>query len=328
MPGTRSCGTSAALEQVKEGLGVQYDFVMIKEDTSRRVVSYILEHTSSFPGVEVRQNYLRDYPDGELARICSATSARSPGRELKQSRFRRLRGRRRDRPVGRRVHLRPLAARRRRLAEGRGRRRGPPQAGRAGRHAAAGGRQPACSRSTPSVQRAAENAVNYGIDLAHANNNYRADAGAAVVLDAHTGERRRHGELPDLRPLMVRRRPQPKHWKKLNVNDQPRSSTGRPRASTRWARPSRWSTPSPASRRASSTPSTVYNCPGLLQPTAYARQVGVALLDLPGRSRLCRPDARHRRVVRRVLLQRRLRLLSAQGRPSSRTGPSVSGWVT
>ncbi len=34
---------------------------------SKKVVSYILEHQLSFPGVEVQQSYLRDYPYGSLA---------------------------------------------------------------------------------------------------------------------------------------------------------------------------------------------------------------------------------------------------------------------
>jgi len=51
-------------DQIKTGLGLQYDFVTIKQDTGRGTVSYLLEHTAAYPGVEVRQNYLRDYPLG------------------------------------------------------------------------------------------------------------------------------------------------------------------------------------------------------------------------------------------------------------------------
>jgi penicillin-binding protein 2 len=53
--------------QLREHAANPYDLVVIKEDVGRRVLSYILERKSSFPGVEVQKNYLRDYPGGELA---------------------------------------------------------------------------------------------------------------------------------------------------------------------------------------------------------------------------------------------------------------------
>ena len=80
-----------------------------------------------------------------------------------------------------------MAARRRRLGARRGRRQRPPQAGRARRPLPQAGDNLQLSIDSK-VQRAAENAVNYGINLAHPDGKVRANGGAAVVLDAHTGE--------------------------------------------------------------------------------------------------------------------------------------------
>ncbi|HEY5471949.1 MAG TPA: hypothetical protein VIK32_02035, partial [Candidatus Limnocylindrales bacterium] len=38
------------------------DLIVVKEDVSRKVYSYLLEHRLSYPGVEIQPNYLRDYP--------------------------------------------------------------------------------------------------------------------------------------------------------------------------------------------------------------------------------------------------------------------------
>ncbi len=54
-------------EQLDLHKGYPYDLAVVKEDVTKKVVSYILEHQLSFPGVEVQQSYLRNYPYGSLA---------------------------------------------------------------------------------------------------------------------------------------------------------------------------------------------------------------------------------------------------------------------
>ncbi len=53
--------------EVEEYGGYPYDLVILKEDVSRRLVGRILERKDLFPGVEVQRNYLRSYPQGDLA---------------------------------------------------------------------------------------------------------------------------------------------------------------------------------------------------------------------------------------------------------------------
>ena len=74
--------------QVRQGLGLQYDFVTVKQDTDRRIVSYLLEHTLAYPGVEVRQNYLRDYPLGELGAHFLGQLGEISAKELTEPQFR------------------------------------------------------------------------------------------------------------------------------------------------------------------------------------------------------------------------------------------------
>ena len=62
-----TCRRTRCVRQLDLHKGYPYDLVVVKEDVSKKVVSYILEHQLSFPGVEVQQSYLRDYPYGDLA---------------------------------------------------------------------------------------------------------------------------------------------------------------------------------------------------------------------------------------------------------------------
>jgi len=59
----------------------------VKEDVSRDVFSYILEHETSFPGVSVDQVYLRYYPHRDLAAQIMGTVGRVTAEELKQTDF-------------------------------------------------------------------------------------------------------------------------------------------------------------------------------------------------------------------------------------------------
>jgi penicillin-binding protein 2 len=59
----------------------------VKEDVSRPVFEYILEHESSFPGVTVERDYLRYYPHRDLAAQIMGTVGRVTAGELKQTDF-------------------------------------------------------------------------------------------------------------------------------------------------------------------------------------------------------------------------------------------------
>jgi len=203
-------------DQIKTGLGLQYDFVTIKQDTGRGTVSYLLEHTAAYPGVEVRQNYLRDYPLGVVgAHFLGQLGEISP-HELTEASFR---GYKAGDVVGQSgveytydKWLRGINGSVRVEVDASGR---PKQV-------VPGGTLPQAGDNLQlsidaKVQRAAENAVTYGIDLAHADNELRADGGAAVVLDAHTGAVIAMASEPTFNPAWFVGGLSAKHWKKLNI---------------------------------------------------------------------------------------------------------------
>ncbi len=70
-----------------------------------RIVSYILEHTPSFPGVEIRKNYLRDYPQGALAAHLLGNMGEITKEQLKERRFKGYAARRPGRPGRPRMEL-------------------------------------------------------------------------------------------------------------------------------------------------------------------------------------------------------------------------------
>jgi penicillin-binding protein 2 len=208
------------LNQVRQGLGLQYDFVTIKQDTDRRIVSFLLEHTLSYPGVEVRQNYLRDYPLGELGAHFLGQLGEISEKELTEPQFH---GYAAGDVVGQSgveytydKWLRGVDGSVRVEVDASGR---PKQVVPGGTLPQAGDNLQLSIDSR--VQRAAENAVNYGIDLAHANNELRADGGAAVVLDVHTGEVIAMASEPTFNPAWFVGGLSTKHWKKLNVKTTP-----------------------------------------------------------------------------------------------------------
>ena len=87
-PGLCTCPPETMVAEIAKQSWLPYDLVVVKRDAGMTVVSYLLEHTESFPGVEVQQSYLRCLPIG---RPCGARP-RLPGQidaqELKSPRFR------------------------------------------------------------------------------------------------------------------------------------------------------------------------------------------------------------------------------------------------
>ncbi len=165
------------------------DLVVVKEDVDRKVVSYLLEHKQSFPGVEIRKTYLRDFPQGALAAHLLGSIGEISPEQLKEPRYKGygagdvigqgglessydqwLRGRDGSAKVEVDAHGRPKSG-----------------------SVASGGRlpQPGASLTTTidsRVQAETESALRYAISLAHSTGSYAANGGAALVLDARNGE--------------------------------------------------------------------------------------------------------------------------------------------
>jgi penicillin-binding protein 2 len=165
------------------------DLIVIKEDAKIGVVSYLLEHRLTFPGVEVQKNYLRDYPLGDLAAQLFGNIGEISKEQLEQQHFkgyaagdmvgytglewtydRWLRGRDGVAKVEVDAHGQPK-----------------------GHAAVPGGRGPVpgdtlVTTLDAKVQARAEEALSYGIHLANVNGEVAANGGAAVVLDATNGQ--------------------------------------------------------------------------------------------------------------------------------------------
>lgn len=179
--------TFAELEQQSGSGGI--DLIVVKEDVGRDTVSYLLEHKQSFPGVEIRKTYLRDYPHGTLAAHILGNVGEISAEELKERRFK---GYAAGDLIGkggvewtydRWIRGKDGVAKVEVDALGR------PKA----KTAAPGGRLPQPGNSLVTtidagVQEATEGALRYAIDLAHQTGSYGANGGAAVVMDARNGQ--------------------------------------------------------------------------------------------------------------------------------------------
>ena len=163
-----------------------YDLVVVKRDVSRSLVFYLLEHQQALPGVEVQQGYRRAYPLGDLAASVLGYVGPIDPAEVKEPAYR---GYLPEDEVGQSG----VEATYNRWLQGADGSElvqvnalGEPQ-----------GTLPGGSLPQPGdnlvltldarVQEAAQQAIQFGIESAHANGYGQADAGAAVVLDAHTG---------------------------------------------------------------------------------------------------------------------------------------------
>ncbi len=176
-------------EDVVAGDAVSYDLIVVKEDVSRKAMSYILEHIASFPGVEIRKNYLRAYPHGSLAAHLLGNIGEITREQLKEQRFK---GYSAGDLVGqgglewsfdRWLRGRDGVAKVEVDALGRPKQHDP----------VPGGRLPEpgdtlVTTIDAKVQAKAEEALRYAIDLAHSNGRYKAAGAAALVLDVKTGE--------------------------------------------------------------------------------------------------------------------------------------------
>jgi penicillin-binding protein 2 len=183
-----STGLTIAQLDSREAPG-GYDLVVVAEDVKPRVRSRLLERNALYPGVEVRDDFLRSYPMGDLAAQVLGHLGEISGEQLKQRRYR-------DYRSGDVIGQGGLEATYDRWLRGRdGITRvevdamGRPKSS----EPVAGGRleEPGDTlvlTLDSRVQAKTEQALRYGIDLAHESKNWRANGAAAVVMDVRNGE--------------------------------------------------------------------------------------------------------------------------------------------
>ncbi len=173
--------------------------ITVKTAVSEEQVYYLKEHLAEFPGVRVVQTYLRDYTYGALAAQLLGYVGEISPEELKRLRRDGYRGGDRLGKAGIEASYDSYLRGRHGLGQIRvdsmGRQVGaylPTQEARAG----------FALRLTVDVQlqRAAEQALAYGIDLAHQNDHWAADGGAIVALDPRDGAIRAMASFPTYKP--------------------------------------------------------------------------------------------------------------------------------
>jgi len=178
----------AKIDQQKS-IGLPYDLVVVKEDVKPTVTSYLLEHDLTFPGVEIQSNYLRNYPQGDMAAQILGNMGEISQAQLKQKRFK---GYSPGDMVGQQglewtydQWLRGRDGVAKVEVDAMGRPKANAQV--------PGGRAPVpgdtlVTTIDAKVQAKAEYALQKAIDLAHSTGNPAANGGAAVVLNAQNGQ--------------------------------------------------------------------------------------------------------------------------------------------
>ncbi len=187
--------------------------IVVKSSVGEEQVDYLYEHQSEFPGIRIVQIYLRGYPYSSLAaQILGYTGEISP-EELKQLR--------KSYRAGDRIGKAGIEAAYDSYLRGR------PGLGQI--RVDSLGRQvsPYVPRqeSTPGyalrltldmkIQRAAEQALQYGIDLAHQNHQWAANGGAIVALDPRDGAVLALASAPTFKPSVFVGRTDPKKLEAL-----------------------------------------------------------------------------------------------------------------
>ena len=176
-------------KDVVDGEITGVDLIPLKEDVGKRIRTYVQEHASSYPGVEVSDEYLRAYPNGDLAAHVLGHVGPISAEQLETRHFK---GYESGDVVGYDglewtydtwLRGRDGVAKVEVDAQG---------------HPKQGGEVPGGRLAEPGdtlvttldakVQEAAQDALVEGISLAHRDGQYNANGGAAVVLDVRNGE--------------------------------------------------------------------------------------------------------------------------------------------
>ena len=166
--------------------GYQYDLVVLEEDVALNLVSQILERKQSFPGVEIRKDHLRDYPQGTIAAHLFGNVGEVTAEELKTKQFSHLEQGDRVGHAGVEYTydewLRGQDGESRVEVDAFGR----PKRAVSGGSLAQPGNNLVLSLDLK-IQRAAERALQRAIEIAHQQHYWRANGAAAVVMEAKTG---------------------------------------------------------------------------------------------------------------------------------------------
>jgi penicillin-binding protein 2 len=203
-------------KEVDERIADPLNPITVRTAVGEDQVAYLYEHQAEFPGVQIQQTYLRHYPNQSLAaQVLGYVGEVSQG-ELDRKRNVYRPG---DK-VGKTgvearedEYLRGDAGQAEIRVDSMGRPQGPLQLRREARPGKA-------VRLTIDLglQRAAEQALRYGISTAQANESYYADGGAIVALDPNDGAVLAMASSPTYKPSVYVGRVDPKKIEPL-VND-------------------------------------------------------------------------------------------------------------
>jgi penicillin-binding protein 2 len=188
--------------------------ITVKTSVGEEQVNYLYEHQAEFPGVAIVQVYLRDYAYAALAaQVLGYTGEISP-EELKRLRRDGYRSGDRVGKTGVEAAFDSYLRGRSGLAQIRVDSLGRPQSPIELRQEARPGY---ALRLTLDIrlQRAAEEALRYGIDLAHRNEHWAADGGAIVALDPRDGAVLAMASSPTYKPSVYVGRVDPKELSAL-----------------------------------------------------------------------------------------------------------------
>ena len=280
-------------------------------------VYYLQEHASEFPGVQIQQTYLRDYPYQSLAaQVLGYVGEISP-QELKAKQQQKADYRMGDK-IGKSGveatldgYLRGVSGAAQIRVDSLGRPQGPLEIRRDARPGTA-------VRLTLDIklQRAAERAIRYGIQLARDNKQYNAGGGAIIALDPRDGAVRAMASYPTYKPSVYVGRIDPEKLAPL-VNNAAAKEANFPGLNrvTQVAYPpgSTWKpvTALAAMQEHILSPYSSIQCTG--EGRVRPRQAGVQELG-PVREPPHDPARGARDLVRHVLLRRRQPLLRGRRR--------------
>jgi penicillin-binding protein 2 len=204
----------ALASEVDDRRGDPLTPILVKTSVGEEQVNYLYEHQAEFPGVEIVQVYLRDYAYSSLAaQVLGYTGEISPD-ELKRLRRDGYRAGDRIGKTGIEAaydsYLRGRAGLAQLRVDSRGRQQSPIETRQEARPGYA-------LRLTLDmrVQRAAEEALQYGIGLAHQTGHWAANGGAIVALDPRDGAVLAMASAPTYKPSVFVGRGDPKKLRAL-----------------------------------------------------------------------------------------------------------------